>query len=116
MLRVSSNSTSCERVPIVYVIISMSSQHTRNLGQTSLHSKRRTGDPMQTYDALPKPLRRWLSQAVLPWSPASVRKIWTQAQAKGLGADDALARLCRAEAKMLARDQHAIRQPTPSTE
>ncbi len=84
---------------------------TCNLGQTSLRRKRRAADPMQTYDALPTPLRRWLSQAALPWSPTSARKIWTRAQANGLDADEALAILSRAETQTLARDKHAIRQP-----
>jgi hypothetical protein len=83
----------------------------RNLGDTSLRRKRRSGDPMHAYDALPTPLRRWLSQAALPWSPASARKIWTRAQAKGLDTEAALAVLSRAETKTLARDRCAIRQP-----
>lgn len=83
---------------------------TRNIGQTSLRSKRRTTDPMQTYDALPTPLRRWLCQAALPWSPASAHKIWKRAQAKGLSADEALALLCQAETHTLAQDKLAIRQ------
>ncbi|WP_299545991.1 DUF6525 family protein [uncultured Tateyamaria sp.] len=88
----------------------------QNLGDTGIRSKWRAADPMQTYDALPTPLRRWLSQAVLPWSPASARKIWTRAHAKGLGADDALALLCRAETNTLARDKRAICQPIHPTE
>jgi len=90
----------------------MSSHHLRNLGQTSLRGKRRRRNPMQTYDALPAPLRQWLSQAALPWSPASARKIWKRAQANGLTAEEALALLCKAETTTLARDKHAIRQPT----
>ncbi len=81
----------------------------RNLGDTSLRRKRRSVDPMQTYDTLPSPLRAWLSQAALPWSPTSARKIWKRAQAKGLSADETLALLCQVETKTLARDKHAIR-------
>ncbi|WP_366524370.1 DUF6525 family protein [uncultured Roseobacter sp.] len=95
---------------------SMSPQYSRNLGQTSLRNKRRTGDPMQAYDALPTPLRRWLCQAALPWSPVSARKIWRRAQAKGLSTDEALALLRRAEIHTLARDKRAIRQPIHPTE
>jgi hypothetical protein len=84
----------------------------RNLGETSLHKRRRPVDPMHAYDSLPTPLRQWLSQAALPWSPVSARKIWTRAQAKGLNADDALALLCRAETKTLARDKRAIQHPS----
>ena len=89
---------------------------TRNLGETSLRARRRSGNPMQTYDALPTPLRQWLSQASLPWSPASARKIWTRAQAKGLSLDEALATLQRSETKTLARDKCAIRQHILPTE
>ncbi|WP_420861525.1 DUF6525 family protein [Algirhabdus cladophorae] len=82
---------------------------TRNLGATSLTKKRRSGDPMRAYDALPTPLRRWLSQAALPWSPASARKIWTRAHAKGLSVEEALAVLCQVETNTLARDKRATR-------
>ena len=59
---------------------------------------------MAAYDGLPAPLRRWVSQAVLPWSPASVRRVWTKALAKGLSPEEALRSLSRAEARTLARD------------
>ena len=88
----------------------------RNLGETSLRRRRRSVDPMRAYDALPAPLRQWLSQAALPWSPVSARKIWARAQAKGLSADDALALLRRSEAQTLARDKRAIPQPIYQTE
>ncbi|WP_189371292.1 DUF6525 family protein [Tateyamaria omphalii] len=85
----------------------MSAQPTRNLGQTSLRGKRRSGDPMRTYDALPAPLRLWLSQAVLPWSPISARRIWNKSHAKGQSVEETLSSLSRAEARMLARDKRA---------
>ncbi|MEP2891846.1 DUF6525 family protein [Tateyamaria sp.] len=88
----------------------------RNLGQTSLRRRRRPVDPMHAYDSLPTPLRQWLSQAALPWSPASAGKIWTRAQAKGLSADDALALLSRSEAQTLARDKRAIHESNYPTE
>jgi len=62
---------------------------------------------MQTYDALPAPLRLWLSQAALPWSPTSARRIWNRAQAKGQSVEEALSSLSRAEARMLERDSRA---------
>lgn len=83
---------------------------TRNLGATSLHRKRRSGDPMRNYDALPEPLRRWLSEAALPWSPASARRLWTRARAQGLDTHDALQTLSRVEARTLARDRHSMSQ------
>lgn len=89
---------------------------TRNLGDTSLRRRHRSADPMHTYDALPTPLRQWLSTAALPWSPTSARKIWRGAQARGLNADDALALLCRSEARTLARDRCATHQPIQTIE
>lgn len=80
----------------------------RNLGQTSLQRKRRSGDPMTAFDGLPAPLRQWLSQAALPWSPSSVRRIWTKLRAKGLSADQALLSLSEVEARALARDRDAV--------
>ncbi|MEM6385617.1 MAG: DUF6525 family protein [Pseudomonadota bacterium] len=80
---------------------------TRNLGQTSLRRKRRSVDPMAAYDGLPSPLRRWLSQAALPWSPTSVRRIWTKSQAKGLTPEETLESLSQAEARTLARDKQS---------
>lgn len=80
-----------------------------NLGATALRSKRRTGDPMQTYDTLPAPVRQWLSQAVLPWSPASARRIWKKANAQGLSVQDALTRLSLAEERTLAKDRQTTR-------
>ncbi len=79
----------------------------RNLGQSSLRRKRRAGDPMTAYDNLPAPLRRWLSEAALPWSPCSARRIWQKYRAKGLSPEETLQSLARAEAQTLARDRHA---------
>ncbi|MEQ6203451.1 DUF6525 family protein [Sulfitobacter sp. HNIBRBA2951] len=78
-----------------------------NLGATRLRKKRRTGDPMDTYDALPQPLRNWLAQASLPWSPTSARRIWSRAHAQGRSIDDTLHALSLAEARTLARGQHS---------
>lgn len=62
---------------------------------------RRACDPMREFDGLPPALRRWLSQAVLPWSPHSARRIWVKAG----GGQSALDRLNAAEAATLAREQ-----------
>lgn len=70
-----------------------------NLGAVQLKLRRRRGDPMQAYDALPPDLRRWLAQAALPWSPSSCLAIWKKART----AQDAIDRLERAERAMLAR-------------
>jgi len=80
---------------------------TGNLGQSSLRGKRRSGDPMSAYDSLPAPLRLWLSEAALPWSTASARRLWSKSHAKGLTEEETLASLNVAEAKTLARDRHS---------
>ena len=79
----------------------------RNLGQSSLRRKRRATDPMAAFDGLPQPLRQWVAQAALPWSPASVRRVWSKSRARGLSEDEALLSLTKAEARTLARDRHS---------
>ncbi|MEM7524350.1 MAG: DUF6525 family protein [Pseudomonadota bacterium] len=79
----------------------------RNLGATSIRIKRRNADPMRIYDGLPAPLRQWLSEAALPWSPASARRIWKNASGRGLCVEEALSELTLAEARTLARDRSA---------
>ncbi len=83
----------------------MQNRSSRNLGQTGLPVQRRGGHPMRTYDSLPVPLRRWLAQAALPWSPSSAKRIWTRAQRRGLDVEDTLKKLTHAETQTLARDQ-----------
>ncbi|MEW2918490.1 DUF6525 family protein [Ruegeria sp. ANG10] len=79
----------------------------RNLGQCSLRRKRRSSDPMDAFDGLPAPLRQWLSEAALPWSPVSARRIWSKSRAKGLSSEETLMSLSRAEARTLARDRQS---------
>ncbi|QHQ35806.1 DUF6525 family protein [Algicella marina] len=74
-----------------------------NLGATGLRTRRRGKDPMREFDALPTPLRHWLAQASLPWSPASCRRIWLRARDRGEPIDVVLARLQMAERQSLAR-------------
>lgn len=52
----------------------------RNL-TTSLRRRLRA-DPMAAFDRLPAPARAWAQQAVLPWSAASVARIWARALAR----------------------------------
>ena len=86
---------------------------TANLGSTTLKRRRRSSDPMRTFDALPPVLRQWLSNAALPWSPASCRRIWRAARARGESEAELLARLDRAEQKMLGRDRVSRLSPVP---
>ena len=86
----------------------MPNKYNCNIGQSSLRGKRRVGNPMNDYDLLPPPLRRWLGQAALPWSPVSARRIWKKSKAKGHSVEEALSTLSKAEAKTLARDKFAL--------
>lgn len=93
----------------------------RNLA-TSLRCKNRA-HPMDNYDRLPPELRAWLSRAALPWSAHSVARLWTRLLRELRGdRDAALARLDRAEHRMLARDgpriwgnRYPLHPPAPKT-
>lgn len=65
---------------------------------------------MRAYDALPRPLRAWLSEAALPWSPTSCRRVWIKALRKGQGVEEALLALQQAEQRMLERDKVCLMQ------
>lgn len=84
----------------------------RNLGATSLKRRSRTGDPMQTYDRLPPELRGWLSEAALPWSPASARRAYAAAMARAGGDPErALEQLDQNQRRLMARDAPRIWGP-----
>jgi hypothetical protein len=51
-------------------------------------------------------LRQWLAGAVLPWSAASCKRIWTNARRDSQDMNDALSTLARVEQKTLARDKY----------
>jgi hypothetical protein len=58
---------------------------------------------MRAHDRLPRPLRLWLHQAALPWSPDSALRLYARAL-KATGCEKAaLERLARAEAVTLRR-------------
>ena len=57
---------------------------------------------MLAFDQLPVELRRWMRDAVLPWSARSCLKIWNKARREGLDAAAALDRLNAIEQAMLA--------------
>lgn len=60
---------------------------------------------MRAYDTLPADLRQWLAGAVLPWSPASVRRAWTRAIQTARGdRQAACAALSALERRRLERD------------
>ena len=62
---------------------------------------------MDAFDGLPQPVRQWVAQAALPWSPTSVRRIWSKSRARGLSDEEALLTLAQAEARTLARDRQS---------
>lgn len=71
---------------------------------TSLRRKSRAR-PMDRYDRLPSELRAWLAEAALPWSPHSVSRLWARFLREERGdIPAALARLDRAEQRLLAKD------------
>lgn len=82
----------------------------RNLASPRAHWRKT--NPMAAYDRLPPDLRTWLAGAALPWSAASVLRVWHRALAETGCPKAALNRLQRAEAKTLARDAALIWGPT----
>ncbi len=61
-------------------------------------------DTMAAYDRLPPDLRSWLAEAALPWSAASVLRLWQRALRETGCTGSARARLAAAERKTLARE------------
>ncbi|MEY8828206.1 DUF6525 family protein [Sedimentitalea sp. XS_ASV28] len=82
----------------------------RNMSSTL--RRRFRPDPMRAFDSLPRPLRAWMAQAALPWSPASCHRLWQKARSEGASLDSILERLDQAEARTLARDGLAL-PPSP---
>jgi hypothetical protein len=82
----------------------------RNLA-TTLKRRRRVRDPMAAFDRLPPPLRRWLAEAALPWSPASAARLYARALAAEGDAAAALDALHRAQRRLLARDAARVWGP-----
>lgn len=89
----------------------MPKQTATNRGATSLKLRRRSEDPMREYDRLPHELRVWLSGAVLPWRPRSVRRAFDKALTQTRDRHAALARLCQMEQRMIARDAAGVWGP-----
>ena len=79
-----------------------------NQGDTSLKCRRRSASPMGEYDRLPAELRAWLSTAVLPWGPRSVRRAYDRAVARTRDKTLALEELDRIQDRLVARDAGKI--------
>ena len=81
----------------------------QNLGETNLRRRRRIGNPMHEFDQLPKPLRKWLSKAILPWSPLSVRRVWHKSISKGLSLQEVLRVLDKTEESTMKKEKSKIK-------
>ena len=75
-----------------------------NLGRTKLPIRNRRTDSLRDFDKLPHPLREWLRNAILPWSPKSVRRVYHRAFSISGNIDLALAELERIQELQLAKD------------
>jgi hypothetical protein len=64
----------------------------------------RKTNPMSAHDRLPPDLRAWAAAAALPWSAASLLRLWQRALRETGCPEAAKARLTRAEAMTLARE------------
>ena len=82
---------------------------TQNLGETNLRRRKRVGNSMYEFDQLPKPLRKWLSKAILPWSPASVRRVWNKSINKGLSFQEVLCVLDKTEESTMKKEKSKIK-------
>ncbi len=80
----------------------------KNLGATTLKSRKRSGNPMRDYDNLPPELRRWLSEAALPWRPKSVQQAYQKAVARTGNPQSAIAELNRLQEVLISKDASRI--------
>jgi Family of unknown function (DUF6525) len=85
----------------------------RNLA--SPRARWRKTNPMAAYDRLPPDLRVWLAGAALPWSAASVLRLWQRALRETGCPQAAKARLARAEVQTLAKDAALVWGPNYPT-
>ena len=76
-----------------------------NLGQTKLKKKRTKGDPMHEFDRLPPFLRSWVRDAVMPWSPTSVKRLYLKALKNTGNCSSALAELDKIQGKRLSKER-----------
>ena len=76
----------------------------RNVGETKLRKRLRQSDPMSDFDKLPIILRKWLNQAVLPWGPKSVLRVYKKAFLRTGDPTLALADLDRVQKGKLSKD------------
>ena len=81
----------------------------QNIGETNLRRRKRVGNSMYEFDQLPEPLRKWLSKAILPWSPLSVRRVWHKSIRKGLSMQEILCVLDKTEESTMKKEKSNIK-------
>lgn len=79
-----------------------------NRGATTLKRSRPARHPMHEYDALPDPLRVWVSNAMLPWRSKSVKGAYDKALAQTGDAQAALKALDALQQRLIAKDANKI--------
>ena len=77
----------------------------KNLGETRLRKHRRASDPMKEFDRMPKLLREWLNEALLPWAPKSVYRAYNKALRQTGDPGLALRQLEKLQQQKLSIDQ-----------
>ena len=80
-----------------------------NRGTTTLKGKRKSRHPMNDFDALPPELRKWVSEAMSPWSAHSVRKSFRKAIAKTGDPQQAFEELDALQNRLVERDNARLR-------
>ena len=76
-----------------------------NRGNTNLRIRRRKSNSFQEFDSLPKQLREWLRNAVLPWSSRSVQRVYQRVIETTGDISFAIAELERLQELQLAKDK-----------
>ena len=78
-----------------------------NLGKTKLPIRHRRTVSLRDFERLPRQLRDWLGNAILPWSPQSMLRAYHRAFSNTGNIDTALSELERIQERQLAKDaQH----------
>lgn len=80
----------------------------RNLGATRLKRPPRRHKAMQEFDRLPPDLRRWLSDAHLPWSARSAARAYQKALERSGDAGRALRELDALQERLVAKDAPSV--------
>ena len=74
-----------------------------NLGKLQMRTRPRLQNGLHEFDCLPKCLREWITNAVLPWRPLSVKKLYNRALSTTGDPYSALIELDRIQENQLAK-------------